>query len=179
MVGDINLFLTPWEEDGDDESNGCGIGYPSLNESADSTANPKRGSSVRYCNGEVDIMIADRDRRGKGLGISAVSTLLRFVRRHLEHILAEYSKAQEGGPGDGCNLKDLVAKISKTNAGSIALFTKLGFSQRGEVNYFGEIEMVFEDFGRVASSPGVADEKGDAKGVAGYRELLYDRSRLN
>ncbi|RYP77177.1 hypothetical protein DL769_003487 [Monosporascus sp. CRB-8-3] len=178
MVGDINLFLTPWEDDedgGEREINGL-----VTDGAVDSIPNGKWDRAVNYCNGEVDIMIADRGRRGNGLGISAVSTLLHFIRRHLKSILAEYGKAREAGPGARVNsryeLKDLVAKINAANVGSIALFTKLGFKQRGEVNYFGEIEMALEDFGRVA--PEVVDGKRGAH-VADYRELVYDRSKLN
>ncbi|RYO74378.1 hypothetical protein DL766_009811 [Monosporascus sp. MC13-8B] len=178
MVGDINLFLTPWEED--EDGDGREINGPVTDGAVDPIPHGKRDCAVSYCNGEVDIMIADRGRRGNGLGISAVSTLLHFIRRHLESILAEYGKAREAGPRATVNsrheLKDLVAKINAANVGSIALFTKLGFEQRGEVNYFGEIEMVLEDFGRVA--PEVVDGKGGAY-VAGYRELVYERSNLN
>ncbi|RYP52495.1 hypothetical protein DL768_002322 [Monosporascus sp. mg162] len=181
MVGDINLFLTPWEDDEDDEdADGRGMNGLVTDGAVDSIPNGRRGRAVSYCNGEVDIMIADRGRRGNGLGISAVSTLLHFIRRHLKSILAEYGAAREAGFGARVKslyeLKDLVAKINAANVGSIALFTKLGFKQRGEVNYFGEIEMVLEDFGRVA--PEVVDEKRRAH-AADYRELVYDRSKLN
>ncbi|KAK7755149.1 hypothetical protein SLS62_002964 [Diatrype stigma] len=207
MVGDINLFLTPWEDGenchDDDDEHGANTASP------DGEVHPSSGlgrdpaaSAVSYCNGEVDIMIADHDHRGKGLGISAVSALLGFMRRHLPPILAEYGKAQEDGGQHGreggvgarhrrYELKDLVAKINASNAGSIALFTRLGFKQKGKVNYFGEIEMVLEGFGALASSSGGAGSGtggGEAKGDAGadadtdtadYQELVYDRSRLS
>lgn len=179
MVGDINLFLTPWEGDEDDENDFNG---PSLDKAVvPLSPQSKRDPTARCCNGEVDIMIADRDHRGKGLGIAAVSTLLHFVRQHLKSILAEYSKAQGDQGGIGARspyeLKDMVAKINEANAGSIALFTKLGFRKRGKVNYFGEIEMVLEDFG-VAASSGARDENGGEANVLDYRELLFDRSRV-
>ncbi|RYO93354.1 hypothetical protein DL764_008004 [Monosporascus ibericus] len=177
MVGDINLFLTPWEDDGD--ADGREINGLVTDGAVDCLPNGRRDRAVNYCNGEVDIMIADRGRRGNGLGISAVSTLLHFIRRHLKSVLAEYGEAREAGPGARVSsryeLKDLVAKINAANVGSIALFTKLGFKQRGEVNYFGEIEVVLEDFGRVA--PEVVDRERGAH-VADYRELVYDRSKL-
>ena len=172
MVGDINLFLTPWEED--DEA-----------EDASGDAQPKSDSdTIYYCNGEIDIMIAERDHRGKGLGISAVATLLQFIRRHTKSILSEYSAAQKSRPNSGVpggsrfELKDLVAKINAGNASSIALFTKLGFRQRGEVNYFGELEMVLEGFSTTSlSAKGTLGPRG-AENVNGYLELAYDRSRL-
>lgn len=176
MVGDINLFLTPWEGDEGGDDGALENGVLDLK--------TKRKQSVHYCNAEVDIMIAERDHRGKGLGISAVSTLLRFIRRHLEFILDEYGKVQQGQSSGGAHcgtrfvLKDLVAKINASNAGSIALFTKLGFRQRGEVNYFGELEMVLEGFGTELSSKGAVGGESRDTYVTGYRELVYDRSRL-
>ena len=178
MVGDINLFLTPWEEDEEEDGDGGAHreARPGLKQKSD--------PDTFYCNGEVDIMVAERDQRGKGLGVSAVSTLLHFIRRHLESILSEYGAAQKEQPGSGVRdgsrfeLRDLVAKINAGNAGSIALFTKLGFKQRGEVNYFGELEMVLEGFGMASSS---AEEEAGGTGAAytdGYQELVYDRSRL-
>lgn len=52
-----------------------------------------------------------------------------------------------GGGGHECTtapvrLRGLMAKIKEGNAGSRALFAGLGFVQRGEVNYFGEVTVV-------------------------------------
>ncbi|UNI19621.1 hypothetical protein JDV02_005799 [Purpureocillium takamizusanense] len=46
---------------------------------------------------------------------------------------------QQGAP---VRLRGLMAKIKEGNAGSRALFAGLGFTQRGEVNYFGEVTVV-------------------------------------
>ncbi|KAI1104848.1 GNAT domain-containing protein [Jackrogersella minutella] len=154
MMGDINLFLTPWEPDDDTDARVNG--------------DPRE----TCCSAEVDIMIADQKHRGKGFGRAAVATFLLFVRRNLDGILAEYAGAGSGRPA----LRELIAKINAGNAGSIALFKSLGFEQRGGVNYFGEIQMVLEGFG--LEGDGMKGGWVAAVGEGGYRELGYDRSRL-
>ncbi|GJN75009.1 hypothetical protein PLICBS_009105 [Purpureocillium lilacinum] len=60
------------------------------------------------------------------------------------------NSSDSGGGGDGghegttapVRLRGLMAKIKEGNAGSRALFAGLGFVQRGEVNYFGEVTVV-------------------------------------
>ena len=88
-----------------------------------------------WVTGEVDVMIASPSHRGQGLGRAAVCALLVYIRKHIDGILAEY-----GAKG----LKGLMVKIKEGNKGSRALFEKLGFVQKGEVNYFGEILMTIE-----------------------------------
>ncbi|KAI5918915.1 acetyltransferase domain-containing protein [Camillea tinctor] len=149
MVGDVNLFLTPWEDADDDEG-------PFV----------EKTGKDRLCNAEVDIMIADAAHRGQGMGRAAVAALLEFVRRNLDMVMEEYEQGE--GKGGKVRLKNLVAKIKADNTGSIALFRGLGFRQSAEANYFGEIEMRFEGFG---DGMGVCE-------VQGYREWVYDRSRL-
>ncbi|KAI0835375.1 GNAT domain-containing protein [Hypoxylon sp. FL0890] len=181
MVGDINLFLTPWEDPEDDkETNG------EIN--GGTTTNNKENQKT-YCAAEIDIMIADQKHRGKGLGRATVATFLLFIQRNLDGILSEYVEASADAGKRGGNsssstpvLKELVAKINVGNTGSIALFKSLGFRQRGDVNYFGEIEMVLEGFGAGVNDgdDGLSGEDAWAAAVRddGYRELGYDRSRL-
>ncbi|ETS76679.1 hypothetical protein PFICI_12066 [Pestalotiopsis fici W106-1] len=147
MVGDINLFLTPWEDD----------------EEQDDEA---RGSRQRLCVGEVDIMIAAPTDRGRGMGKAAVSTFLWFIKKNMGAILAEYASSLEDG--GVLEIKELLVRINASNEGSKALFKGLGFEQRGEVNYFGEIELVLKDF---------QGERGVSE-VQEYRELPFDRSGL-
>ncbi|KAI1632816.1 acetyltransferase domain-containing protein [Biscogniauxia mediterranea] len=186
MLGDVNLFLIPREEDEDED------------EGDDESGAGERQQQHALCDGEVDIMIADPAHRGRGAGKAAVRALLAFLRRHLDAVLEEYavggrqggeekgiggeSSGGGGGGGDGgrVRLKDLVVKIKADNEGSIALFRSLGFRQTGEVNYFGEIRMLLEGFG---DGDGDGDgEKGvlsEGEGeVGGYQECFYDRSRL-
>ncbi|KAH6893081.1 GNAT domain-containing protein [Thelonectria olida] len=117
MRGDINFFLYPHDGDSDDEA---------------AAAADTQG----WCTGEVDVMIASTAHRGLGLGQAAVCALLVYLRKHMDEMLAEYA---DGKPAA---LKGLMVKIKENNAGSRALFQKLGFVQKGEVNYFGEVVLV-------------------------------------
>jgi len=62
MIGDVNLFLSPAEED--DEG----------------------------CIGELELMIAPVDKRRKGYGRAAILTFLQYIQTHLEEILSEYKQ---------------------------------------------------------------------------------------
>ncbi|CAN8095171.1 unnamed protein product [Discula destructiva] len=142
MVGDINFFLYPSEDDDDD------------------------GVVV----GEVDIMIAALEHRGKGLGRAAVEAFLYWILRHRGEILEEYCTGEEKrtAGGKGLVLRMLMAKIKAGNVGSIALFRGLGFVQEGEVNYFGEIKMVLREEG--FKMAGLEEEP------VGYRVVEYCRA---
>ncbi|KAF7552022.1 hypothetical protein G7046_g7554 [Stylonectria norvegica] len=113
MMGDINFFLHPYSSDDGDEV-----------------------EEQNWYTGEVDVMIASPTHRGKGLGRAAVCTLLVYVQKHIRAILEEHA------PGNGAVLKELMVKIKENNVGSRALFRGLGFVQKGEVNYFGEVVML-------------------------------------
>lgn len=149
MIGDINFFLYPWDEE-EDEQHG---------------ANANAQAQQSYCTGEVDIMIASQNDRGRGLGKVAVSTFLHYIWSNLDAILGEYQSSSsgqmEGAPR--LKLKLFMAKIKATNAHSISLFKSLGFVQEGDVNYFGEIKLVLEDLDRLALPPD------------GHRVLDYSR----
>jgi len=148
MIGDVNLFLYPHEkdfaEDGDE--------MPS-----------KVGEERVDCVGEVDIMIADQEHRGKGLGRAVVQAFLQYIWRHADDITDEYAldKGLIGRP----KLRHLMAKIGQQNVRSVALFKSLGFEQIGEVNYFGEVTLVLRDLGEFATK-----EVPEA-----YKELTYQR----
>ena len=64
-------------------------------------------------------------------------------------------------------LTELVAKIHATNTASQALFKSLGFEKRGDVNYFGELEMVRNDVSRTGL---------ESLGSGVYKEVKYVRS---
>ncbi|KAK1966620.1 N-acetyltransferase [Colletotrichum sublineola] len=151
MIGDINFFIYPNDDDGNDDG---------------ATQAVTEGSYV----GEVDIMVASKDHRGRGIGHAAVTTLLTYVHRNKERILGEYVEGEgKAAEGKAPKLKSLMVKIKETNTASIALFRRLGFAQKGDVNYFGEIQMVLEDLVQfVASSAGV-----NAAGE--YSEVVYSR----
>lgn len=152
MVGDINLFLYPWDDDEDEQGGALDAG---------GQAQP----SCYYCTGEIDIMIAGHNDRGQGLGKAAVSAFLHYIRSNLDAILSEY-RSSPSGQAEGAprlKLKSLMAKIKATNAHSIALFKSLGFEQEGDVNYFGEVKLVLEDLDSLASP------------IEGHRVLGYSR----
>ncbi|KAI3322996.1 hypothetical protein HD806DRAFT_95336 [Xylariaceae sp. AK1471] len=171
MVGDVNLFLAPCD-DGENENK------PGEN-----------GDENATC-GEIDIMIAMPEHRRKGLGEAAVRAFLQFLTRHHDGIMSEYSLASEQARPDGAakntRLKRLVAKISADNVGSIRLFESLGFRRDGEPNYFNEISLVFPFPPplpppplRVGALPVMTTvNSGTETDSLGYREVVYDRSRL-
>lgn len=130
MIGDINFFLYPGDDDPADDGADAGAAHPGC------------------CVGEIDIMIASQADRGKGLGKAAVSTFIHYIWSNRAAILREYHPA--AAPPE---LKSLMAKIKATNAHSIALFKSLGFEQEGDVNYFGEVKLVLQDLARLATPP--------------------------
>ncbi|KAJ0286363.1 hypothetical protein COL940_003024 [Colletotrichum noveboracense] len=140
MIGDINFFVYPH----DDEEEG-------------------EGAYV----GEVDVMVASKEHRGKGVGYAAVTTLLVYVHRNQERILKEYVEGE--GKSGKAELKGLMVKIKEGNAASISLFKRVGFTQKGEVNYFGEVTMVLNDLGQFVASP------AGLKAAEESREVAYAR----
>lgn len=66
MVGDVNLYLIPGEEEGSEEGEGDGT--------------TRRPPSVT---GEVGVMVASPAARGKGFGSAAVRLMLTYARTHL------------------------------------------------------------------------------------------------
>lgn len=140
MVGDVNFFLYP--DDENEENSNALIG-------------------------EVDVMIAGKQHRGKGYGDAAVRSLLLYIHSHLDALLKEYVQGQGGGEAKKM-LRALMVKIQEGNVGSRALFGKLGFKQVGEVNYFGEVKMVLDWTGAVKGQ----DERWAAARTE-YRELEY------
>lgn len=125
MKGDINFFLYPADEDDDEE-----------------VVEPREKSTIRLT-GEVDVMIANTQHRGKGVGEAAVRSILSYIRRNLPEILKEYAQGEKLDV-EKVQLVGLMAKIKQENVGSRGLFKKLGFRQEGEANYFGEVKMVMD-----------------------------------
>ncbi|KAK0727224.1 GNAT domain-containing protein [Lasiosphaeria miniovina] len=157
MVGDVNLFVYPYDDDDDSQSEGGEKAEP------------------LYVVGEIDIMIAESRNRGRGVGRAAVLAFLNYVSRNLESILHEFGcdsgdaieakQQQQQQQQSTPRLKVLMAKINEGNAKSIALFRSLGFEQEGQVNYFGELKLVLRDLDKAISA--IAPE--------GYVELSYAR----
>jgi hypothetical protein len=152
MLGDINLFLTPTDED------------------------------PEGCIGELELMIAPTEVRRRGYGRAALLAFLMYLQKHLDEILEEYgaSIAEESEETDvdgeksksKMRLLQLKVKIGSANEKSINLFTSVGFVKVGEgENYFGEVEMVFEGF--------LGERREEALfgkwGIRSYEELGYVR----
>lgn len=134
MIGDINLFLTPLDED------------------------------PQGLLGELELMIAMPGARSRGFGREALHAFLTYIHSHENEIMAEYAGASadpvhvttatngademseaERTKATRMTLLQLTAKISSTNAASIALFQSVGFRKVWESpNYFGEVEFVYE-----------------------------------
>ncbi|KAH9844410.1 METHIONYL-TRNA SYNTHETASE, mitochondrial [Teratosphaeria destructans] len=124
MVGDVNLFLYPAEEDEGIE-----------------------GSVV----GELELMIALPELRRMGYGRAALVVFMEYIWTHWGKISAEYHGHDRDhcttprGSGETSameGLQYLRVKIQESNVGSIKLFEGLGFAMMGSgANYFGEVEL--------------------------------------
>ncbi|KAJ2904040.1 uncharacterized protein MKZ38_008972 [Zalerion maritima] len=158
MVGDVNLFLHPCHSDGSDGSDGSDVNSREQGRGGGGgggggggrgkgTDGSTQGKAARRVAAEIGIMIASPRHRGRGFGRAAVSSFLRYVSRHLPAILSECAAG-----GEVVVLEEVVAKIQASNQGSEALFRGLGFEKRGEANYFGELELVLKDLGRMNES---------------------------
>ncbi|KAI4951503.1 hypothetical protein J4E91_004213 [Alternaria rosae] len=123
MIGDVNLFLYP-SEDCDD-----GAGEQGKDETGKMDAV-----------GELEIMIARPDARGKGLAKEALQAFIWYISTSLPAILDEYAKGAHDTDKPK-SLSYLRVRIDKDNIRSLSLFKTLGFSQVSEPNYFGEVEL--------------------------------------
>lgn len=146
MVGDVNLFIHRLDSFVDEQATAL-----SKVEGGGTTTSGERGGGKRKkitsIAAEIDVMIASPSNRGKGIGKATVSTFLGYVMRNLEGIIAEYSGACAA---EDFRLEEFIAKIHASNVSSHALFKSLGFVQRGDTNYFGELEMVLKGIDRGA-----------------------------
>jgi RimJ/RimL family protein N-acetyltransferase len=121
MVGDVNLFLFADDEDEDEEK-----------------GSKTKGASEEPVIGELEIMIARVEARGKGMARETLCAFMWYITSSLSRILGEY----RAGEGKGRVLKYLRVKIDKDNVRSLGLFERVGFKRTAaEPNYFGEVEM--------------------------------------
>ncbi|KAG9244075.1 N-acetyltransferas-like protein 9 [Calycina marina] len=137
IIGDVNLFLTVADED------------------------------PEGCIGELELMIAPTSQQRQGYGRATVLTILNYIQRNLEGILAEFAR-KEGV--ESMSLLQLKAKIGGKNKKSIGLFESIGFIKVDEsANYFGEFELILEGFLEEGRTRGLLEKFG----VEGYREMRY------
>ncbi|EPE10409.1 acyl- n-acyltransferase [Ophiostoma piceae UAMH 11346] len=155
MIGDINFFLYPYEEEEDGDRQG--------NQPETNTSQPLLYS------GEVDVMIARPEHRGQGFGRAAVTAFLHYILEQnraaiLYEAVAAEATASPTTPTQTQphQLKQLMVKIQATNEASIGLFKSLGFAQKGSVNYFGEVELTRSTL--------------DAPAPTAYAEKVYKRT---
>lgn len=176
MLGDVNLFL---RLDADDEGGGNGH-LPAA----------AAGSSVRVV-GEIELMIAEKVKQGKGYGRAGLVCFLKYIADHEVEIMkgfvsslssaAGVAAANDNGRRDETKLGKVVvgegklaylsAKIGAGNARSLGLFLSLGFTKvSDEPNVFGEVELRREGLGR---------DEGEQLlrrcGVEEYMEVGYER----
>lgn len=120
MIGDVNLFLTPADDDEDSS---------------------KTGASSHLL-GEIEIMIALKNSQGKGLGKAILLTFMWYIFSNIVPILEEYDTAHEKKSMVKSELRYLRVKIGASNTRSIRLFEGVGFKKISETpNYFGEVEL--------------------------------------
>ena len=122
MVGDVNLFLSDEEEE--DDNNGMDSWWTPPTSGRDPTPPPPRPlQQPLRRQAEVDIMIADTEYRGRGLGQEAVTLMMMYGAKHM-------------------NLTRFFAKIHETNVASKNLFqNKLGFAEIQFIHVFQQYEL--------------------------------------
>lgn len=129
MVGDVNLFLSE-EEDDDDDDDGSGSNNKNAavaaSNSSDATNKTEAGIAstepIKHWQAELDIMIAEKEYRGKGVGREAASLMMLFGATNL-------------------SVRRYFCKINQDNAASLHLFqAKLGFRQCAYAACFREVE---------------------------------------
>lgn len=120
MIGDVNLFLSPDDDDEQDKTD---------------------SDKIRLV-GELEIMIARHDQRGKGYAKAALVTFVHYIDANLTTILQEYVDGTAGHRVKRAELAYFRVKISADNERSIGLFRSLSFREMSaEPNYFNEIEL--------------------------------------
>lgn len=126
MIGDVNLFL---QKDFEVDKNG-------------------EDTEKAYMKGEIELMIADPEYRGKGIGKATLLAFLRYIREKEAQIIKTFVEGEEASGNGIVDLGDhirLAVKIGEDNERSKKLFGSVGFEQIGEPNYFKEVELQLLD----------------------------------
>lgn len=126
MVGDVNLFLSE-EDDGDEHSecNELEHGATTEEQLDHNMVAPETTSTVRrvHVQAELDIMVAEKSARGKGLGREACCLMMLYGAKYL-------------------SIRRFFCKINEDNEASLGLFLhKLDFQQRDYVACFRQVEL--------------------------------------
>lgn len=112
MVGDVNLFLS----DAEDDETEAGCETHEIEKTASAAPVRKQG--------ELEIMIAEKDARRKGYASRALKLMICYAMQKL-HL----------GP------EDFLVRIGMDNESSIHMFERLGFEVVKTVEVFREVEM--------------------------------------
>ncbi|KAF2858381.1 acyl-CoA N-acyltransferase [Piedraia hortae CBS 480.64] len=90
---------------------------------------------------EVEVMIAEKEYRGRGYAKAAVSLFLSYVMANWDGIVGEFSgRVGSRGP------EYFRVKVGEGNTASIRLFEGLGFKRISDkADYFGEVELRLGD----------------------------------
>lgn len=116
MIGDVNLFLTHDDEEDDKSDHQALIG-------------------------EIEIMIANKQQQGRGLGKEILSVFMWYILQSKDAIMDEYHTHNTNGKKSSY-LRWFRVKINKDNTRSLRLFESVGFTKASETpNYFGELEL--------------------------------------
>jgi RimJ/RimL family protein N-acetyltransferase len=128
MIGDVNLFLYPDEEDEEQR----------LDQTKSGEIIPQEANEAV---GEVEIMIARKEFQGKGYGRQILLGFLWYIVKSYPEIMHEYHQIHGGKYKRSC-LNYLRVKIDAENLRSLRLFESIGFTRLTEKpNYFGELEL--------------------------------------
>jgi RimJ/RimL family protein N-acetyltransferase len=128
MVGDVNLFLSPLEEDEDDEE--TNVKGDARHEDS-SLGNDASQSTVSW-QAEVDVMIAEPTARRQGVGAEAVILAMLYG--------ASLSQRHPSNATEIPHISRYFAKIHTSNTASLSLFQSLGFTQCAFAECFQEYE---------------------------------------
>ena len=146
MIGDVNLFISLLGDDVYDDDDSHRYETAAINNGVV---------------GELEIMIAEHARQGKGNGKAALLLFLTYIIRNEAQILDEFHRHAKNALDDEqsssiARIAHFSVKIGQANARSIALFEGLGFMKTtGKANYFGEFEL---RLGRDAAEKLVGDD---------------------
>mmetsp|Transcript_9993 Transcript_9993/g.20921 ORF Transcript_9993/g.20921 Transcript_9993/m.20921 type:complete len:251 (+) Transcript_9993:236-988(+) len=118
MIGDVNLFLSEMDDEDESDHNET----TEINESETADAAPGTGRLEENLQAEIDIMIANKECQGKGLGRAATCTMLLYGVRKL-------------------GIHRFFCKINEDNVNSIRLFKNIGFEQCNYAACFKQVEL--------------------------------------
>jgi len=120
MIGDVNLFLSEMDDDEDDTNDENE--NSEIREISTDVGAPEGESSEPMMQAEVDIMIANKEYQGKGLGRAATCAMLLYGATKL-------------------GIHRFFCKINDDNESSIRLFKSIGFEQCDYAACFKQVEL--------------------------------------